>query len=231
MIAVRRSEQRHESRRGKQAIWRTFSAQVAGDPLANGFGGLRLFDEMRLAPSRSVESSPRPSSEIITYVFMGALAYVDTLGRSGVLQAGEFRCATGARGVRFTETNASPRDSTHLFQIGLRSSEGRVAAEEQLRFSTADRRDALCLVAAADAPSGVLRMREDASVYSALLQSGQHVVHCLRAGRHAWLHVVSGDVALADLVLTEGDGVGITAERCVSFTAQARAEVLLLDVT
>jgi hypothetical protein len=56
------------------------------------------------------------------------------------------------------------------------------------------------------------------------------VVHELLPGRSAWLHLVEGEVTLGDLVLTTGDGVGITAEPAVSATAEERTEILLLDL-
>jgi quercetin 2,3-dioxygenase len=72
---------------------------------------------------------------------------------------------------------------------------------------------------------------EDALVYSASLEPGQHLAHDLRAGRRAWLYVVSGEVTLADVRLASGDGVGITSERSVSLTASTGAEILLFDVS
>jgi Quercetinase C-terminal cupin domain len=41
---------------------------------------------------------------------------------------------------------------------------------------------------------------------------------------------VQGEVTLGDIVLTTGDGVGVTAERAVSFTAREETEILLLDL-
>ena len=67
-------------------------------------------------------------------------------------------------------------------------------------------------------------------MYSAMLDPGQHVVHELSQGRRAWLHLVQGEVTIGDLVLTTGDGAGITAERAVSFTAREETEILLLDL-
>jgi hypothetical protein len=37
-------------------------------------------------------------------------------------------------------------------------------------------------------------------------------------------------VSIGDLVLTAGDGVGISAERAVSLTAREEAEILLVDL-
>jgi redox-sensitive bicupin YhaK (pirin superfamily) len=88
----------------------------------------------------------------------------------------------------------------------------------------------LCVVASRDARRGSLRLDQDAAVYSAMLERGRHVVHELAPGRRAWLHIVQGDATFGDIVLTTGDGVGVTAERAVSITARLRTEILLLDL-
>jgi hypothetical protein len=41
---------------------------------------------------------------------------------------------------------------------------------------------------------------------------------------------VSGEAMLLDVVLTAGDGMGITAERAVSLTAREGTEILLVDL-
>ena len=63
-----------------------------------------------------------------------------------------------------------------------------------------------------------------------MLGRGKHVVHELREGRSAWLHLVEGEVTLGDLVLSSGDGAGLTAERAVSLTAREETEILLIDL-
>lgn len=230
MIILRRAQQRYDDRRGKQVAWLTFYAQAADDTLASGFGALVALDEVCLPPNARLESAGQQGPETITYVLSGALAHEDSLGRSGVLQAGEFRCMTAPPGVRCGNANTSSRDWTHLFQIGLRQSGASRPTDEQRRFSTADRRDRLCLIAAGEASAGALRLRQDADLYSALMHPGQHLVHDLHSARRAWLHVVSGKVSLDDLLLTPGDGAGVSDERALSFTAQADAEILLIDV-
>jgi redox-sensitive bicupin YhaK (pirin superfamily) len=89
----------------------------------------------------------------------------------------------------------------------------------------------LCVVASPDARSGSLRVHQDARMYSALLDPGQHLVHELAQGRSAWLHVVHGEVTQGEVVLTTGDGAGIVNERAVSITAQEQSEILLIDLT
>jgi redox-sensitive bicupin YhaK (pirin superfamily) len=233
MITLRRSGERHHDRRRKHEVWLTFDAKDRNDPLADGYGALQMLDEDRLSPSAELSrrSDAVGDAEIVTYVFSGALAYDDSTGRAGVIQAGEFRRAGAGRGRRQRATNASRSEWAHVFQIWLRPAQTAVdPGHEQKRFSTAERRGELCLVASPDARRGSLRLNQDALLYSAVIEPGRHIVHALAQRRSAWLHVVQGEATLGDVVLTSGDGVGITAERAVSLTARAETEILLLDL-
>ena len=231
MITVRRSNERQHDRRRKQEVWLTFDAHVRADPLADGFGALEIFDEDRLAPGGYLAPHPHHEADIVTYVREGALAYEDETGRSGVIHAGEFQRTTVGRGSRNSETNASRTDCAHVFQLWLRSAQaGLQPGHEQKRFSAADRRGALCVVASPDARRGSLRVHQDAVLYSAMLSPGKHVVHELGRDRRVWLHLVQGEVTLGDVVLSTGDSAGVTAERAVSLTARAETELLLVDL-
>jgi quercetin 2,3-dioxygenase len=231
MMVVRRAQERRHDRSGNANSWLTFDSRAQADPLARGFNGLQVLSESRLPPGRASLPHPHRDAEIITYVLDGALAYDDSLGRSGVLNAGEFRRMTAGQGVICAEINASGTDWVHVFQLWLRSRDaGMHPGHEQKRFSTAERRGRLCLVASWDARLGSLHLREHALVYSALLERGHHIIHDLAAGRAAWLHVVAGEVTLGDVALVAGDGAGISGVRPLAFTAREETEVLLLDL-
>jgi redox-sensitive bicupin YhaK (pirin superfamily) len=188
-------------------------------------------DGAGVTAERAVSLTAQSEAEIVTYVREGALAYEDAPGRSGVIQAGEFQGTTARRGIRRSEKNASRSNWAQVFQLLLAPSEpGLAPGHEQKRFSVAQRRGGLCVVGSADARRGSLRIHQDALMCSALLEPGQHLVHELSPGRIAWLHLVEGEVTLGDIVLTTGDGAGVTAERAVSLTAQSETEILLLDL-
>jgi quercetin 2,3-dioxygenase len=153
------------------------------------------------------------------------------MGRLGIIHAGEFQRRTVGLGVRHSETNASQTEWAHVFQIWLRPTEpAREPSHEQKRFSAADRRGMLCVVASPDGQRGSLRVQHDVLIYSALLDRGRHVIHELPPGRSAWLHLVQGEATLGNVVLTTGDGAGITTDPAVSLTARAESELLFLDL-
>lgn len=231
MITLRRTLERQHHRGRRQEDWLTFDSQNRADPLASGLGALELLNEIRIAPGTSVPRNTRHDVEVLTYVHQGVLSYQDSASQSGVLQAGEFHRVTAGRSLRQGKMNASRSDWVHFYQLWLHPTQAELESEHvQRRFSAADRRGRLCVVASPDARRGSLRIHEDALICSALLDPGQHVVRELAPGRAAWVHVVHGVVALGYTVLCAGDGAGITDERAVSLTAREPSEVLLVDL-
>jgi redox-sensitive bicupin YhaK (pirin superfamily) len=236
MIGLHQSDARHHQRGGEHEIWRSFSEPNGAAAYGEGFGQLLGLAEHRFAPGASARGGLGPEAEIFTYVRTGALAYGDSAGSSGVIQAGEFQRHTAKGGRRYTATNASSTHAAQSFQIRLRLPDaGMAASAEQRRFSAAERRGGLRLVASPDGRRDSLRLHLDVLIYSALLESGKHLVHELALAsdggrRSAWLHVVEGQIAIADLLLTGGDGAAVTADSALSFTAQQETEILLIDL-
>jgi redox-sensitive bicupin YhaK (pirin superfamily) len=232
MINLRRSAERHHDRRRKREVWRTFDPIARSDRPPDRFGPLEAVDESRLPPRADVPRRVGGDAEVITYVREGTVAYDDSTGHAGVIHAGEFQRMLAIHSARHSEANASRTEWAHVFQIRICDSAPELEpGREQKRFSAAERRGVLCLVASPDARAGSLRLGQDTQIYSALLEPGKHVVHELAPRHGAWLHVVQGEITLDDLVLVTGDGAGVTAERAVSLTASESSEILLLDVT
>lgn len=230
MIALRRHQERRHVKLSTHESWFTFYGQDAADPLAGGFDALEFLDEYSLSPAARVPRRAPGDTESITYVREGSLTLEDSTGVTSVMQAGEFQSTTVGRSVRYAEANPSLSAWVHVVRASVRASRaGLSPAREQRRFSVAERRGGLCVVASPDARGGSLRLRQDTLVHSALLQRGQHVAYVLRPDRSAWLHILSGGVALGGVALTAGDGAGMRGEPVVSFTATKETELLLLD--
>lgn len=231
MITLRAAELRKREQRGRQVVWRTFDPRDRKNPFAGGFGSLESLGENLLPPNARASRQLDHHAEVVTYVLRGALDFEDSEGRRGIIHAGEFQRMTTTETVRRIEKNASRARWAHVFRVGLRPvRKGLGAGYETQRFTAAERRGLLRVVASPDARRGSLRLHEEVFLYSALLDPGQHVIHELSPGRAAWLHLVRGRAFLGDLLLTTGDGVGLLAERAVSLTAREETEILLLEL-
>jgi redox-sensitive bicupin YhaK (pirin superfamily) len=231
MITLRRTTERGHIQRDEQDIRLTFHPENHASEVANSFGFLTALNEIRLPPGETCALDPDTGAELVTYVHRGAFAQEDSTGNSGVIHSGEFQRMTVGRGVHHKETNPSRTDWAHIFRISLQPSEaGLDSAYEQMRYSVAQRHNLLCVIASRDGRKKSLRILQDAVIYSSILDPGHHLIHELLPGRSAWLHVIYGEAVLQDIILTEGDGAGITIEPSASLTAQENTEILLVDV-
>ena len=91
MVTVLRSIQRRHVQRGLQEFWHSFAARDQPAALADGFGILVAFDEMRIPTGDTAELHSVDEDERVTYVHKGALSQEDTTGKSEVIHAGEFQ--------------------------------------------------------------------------------------------------------------------------------------------
>lgn len=233
MITLRRATERLHVQRGQQEKWLTYIPQSDPAPPASSSGALAILSEVHLPPGTSSGPHRRAAAEIITYVHAGTLTQEDSTGGSGMIGIGEFQHMITEPRRRYKETNGSRTERVAIFRIVLHptpSVNGLDGAPEQRRFSTARRRNVLCVVAAEDGRDGSLRLHQDVLIYSSILDPGRHLVHELAPGRSAWLHIVCGEAVLGELTLTAGDGVGVALEPAVSLTVQENTEILLVDL-
>jgi len=231
MITLRKNNKRHLLQHGSQETRRTFNPQEPRRAGPDGFGILITFDDIRLPPNGVSKIRALGGFEIITYIYKGALAQEDSAGSSGVVFAGEFQRLVIGSGIRHKERNALRSDFTHLFRISLHPTEvGLDSAHEQKHFTFGQRHNLLCAIASTDGRQKSLRILQDAIFYSSILDPGRHLAYELSLGRSAWLHVINGEATMQDIILTEGDGVGVTIEPVVSLTATENTELLLIDL-
>jgi len=231
MITLRRADERHLDQRHRQELWQSFNPREPVKPHAGGFAVFEGLSENRLPPSGVSMARPSRGAELVTYVSQGTIAQEDSTGSSSVVHAGEFQRMAIGHGIRHKETNASRTEWARIFRISLRPSEGESnGAREQMRVAAALRHNVLRIVASPDGRQGSLHTHQDARIYSSLIDPGHHLIHELLPGRSAWLHVIRGEAASHDIILTQGDGVGVTNQRSVSLTAREKCEVLLVDV-
>jgi redox-sensitive bicupin YhaK (pirin superfamily) len=232
MITIRRSEERKQIESDNQKTWMTFDAENLADPLKNGFGVLKIFNEEILKPGRTFVFQTQKDMVVVTYINEGLMIFNrPQQGKSGLMSAGDFLQTDSLAGMKQYSLNASPTDDARMFQSGFAPGTG--VAEpggENKRFTLAERKGILKLIASPDGKEDSLRIRQDVEMYSTLIHKGNHIIHELKPGRTAWLHVVKGKIDLNELHLLAGDGAGFSDEAAVSFTAQEPTEILLFDL-
>jgi len=231
MITVRKSEDRGHFDHGWLDTYHTFSFADYYHPEFEGFRSLRVINEDRVRPGEGFGTHPHRDMEILTIVLEGAIEHRDSMGSHGILRPGEVQRMSAGTGVLHSEFNPSRSDPLHLYQIWIRpGSEGVKPEYEQKEFPDRERRGRLRVVASPDGREGSLRIHQDASVYTGLLERGDLAVHAPGKGRHAWLQVARGEVTLNGAPLKEGDGAAASGEPRLEIEAKGPSEVILFDL-
>jgi redox-sensitive bicupin YhaK (pirin superfamily) len=231
MIRVRKRTDRGHFDHGWLDTYHTFSFGRYYDPRQMGFRALRVINEDVVQPGMGFGKHPHQDMEIVTYVLSGALAHQDSLGTGSMIGAGELQRMTAGTGIAHSEFNASATEPVHLYQIWLLPERtGLEPGYEQRRFTDEEKRGRFRLVASPDGRDDSLRIRQDARLYLATLEPGERVAHALEPGRHAWLQVLRGAVALDGERLSAGDGVAVSEEPAPAVVADRPSELLLFDL-
>jgi quercetin 2,3-dioxygenase len=231
MIVLHNRMARGHTRTGWLDSRHTFSFGQYHDPNYMGFRTLRVINEDRVIPGAGFPTHSHRDMEIVTYVLAGELAHKDSLGTGSVIRPGELQRMTAGTGIQHSEFNHSTANPVHLLQVWiLPEREGLPPSYEQKRFDPALRRGRFQLVGDRTGRGGAITIHQDVGLYLADLRAGDGLSRALGPGRHAWLQVLRGAIAVDDDDLKEGDAAAFSGEAAVAITASADAEIMLFDL-
>ena len=233
MLTVRKSNDRGHADHGWLDSHHTFSFANYHDPAHMGYRSLRVINEDRVANGRGFGAHAHRDMEILSYVLKGKLAHKDSMGHVEVLGPNEIQKMSAGSGVVHSEFNGSETEPVHFFQIWIEpKSRGTTPGYEQLKFDASEKLDKFKVLASQEKVAGAATINQDAKVSVAELTPGKELTYPIGAKRHAWLHVIDGDVTVNGKELHTGDAVAADQEEKLKVIAKGtgNSEILLFDL-
>ena len=229
-MKILKANERGHAEHGWLDSWHTFSFADYYDPKWMRFRSLRVINDDLVMPGMGFGTHPHRNMEIITYVLSGALQHKDSMGNGRIIRPGEVQYMAAGSGVEHSEFNPSKDEAVHLLQIWIQPDAKNVEpryAEKSMADAPAGK---LRLITSKTGRDGSIAIHQDADLWLAKFGAGDKVSHRLAAGRHAWVHVAEGAVALNGKNLGAGDAAAISEEGSLDFAASGPAQVLLFDL-
>ena len=231
MITIRPAAERGHTDWGWLDSRHTFSFGEYYDPRNLGFRTLRVINDDRVTPGSGFGTHGHRDMEILSYVLEGGLEHKDSTGGGGVIRPGEIQFMRAGTGVTHSEFNASKTEPVHFLQVWIvPDTRGLAPRYDQKAFDVDAARKGFVLLASKDARDGSIQVHQDVALWVTRLGEGDARAHALAPGRHAWVHVARGSVALEGRALGEGDGAAVSEEAGVRLLGRGEAEVLLFDL-
>ena len=233
MLTVRKSNERGHADHGWLDSHHTFSFANYHDPAYMGYRSLRVINEDRVAEGRGFGAHAHRDMEILSYVLSGKLAHKDSMGHTELLGPNEIQKMSAGSGVVHSEFNGSDSEPVHFLQIWIEpKSRGTAPAYEQLKFEAEEKQNRFKLLASSTPTKGAAMLNQDAKVSVAELEAGRSLEYDLGTSRHAWMHVIHGEVSVNGTSLSTGDAVAVEKEAKLDIAAQgtSKSEILLFDL-
>lgn len=229
-MILRRSADRGYAHHGWLEARHSFSFADYYDPRWMGFRTLRVLNDDRIAPGMGFGMHPHRDMEILTYILSGSLEHRDSMGNQRVIRTGELQYMAAGSGVRHSEFNPSTSEPVHLLQIWIQPDRSGVTPRYADRSLAEAPTGQWILAASPDGRDGSMAIHQDACLWIGRLDANQTLHHELSAGRHAWIHVAEGSIALDGQVLEAGDAAAFPGPAAGNITGIHPAQVLMFDL-
>jgi quercetin 2,3-dioxygenase len=231
MMQIRRSQARGHADHGWLKSQHSFSFAEYLDPAWMGWGNLRVINEDRIAPGTGFGTHGHRDMEIISYVLQGNLAHKDSMGNVQGIPPGDVQRMSAGTGVRHSEFNHAPDQTTHFLQIWIEpEANGITPGYEQKHFADEEKRGRLRLVASNDGADGSVTIHANAAIYAGLFDGAERADLELAPARKAYVHLVRGTLDVNGQRLSEGDAVAMDGETRIELAEGEKAEVLVFDL-
>jgi redox-sensitive bicupin YhaK (pirin superfamily) len=230
-LTVRRAADRGRTDWGWLDSRHTFSFGDYYDPRHEGFRALRVINDDRVKAGGGFGTHGHRDMEILSYVLEGGLEHRDSMGTGSVIRPGEIQMMRAGTGVQHSEFNASKTDPVHFLQIWIvPDRRGLRPVYAQRAFDRAVARQGFVLLASNDGREGSVQVSQDVTLRMTMFGRGDRRELTVGDGRHAWVHVARGEVALDGTPLGEGDGVAVAGPSQLVLEGRDEAEVLVFDL-
>lgn len=230
-LQLRRSRDRGYANHGWLESYHSFSFADYFDRNHMHFSALRVINDDIIAPGQGFGMHPHRDMEIVTYILQGKLQHRDNIGNGTVIKAGDVQRMTAGSGIIHSEFNASDSENVHLLQIWIMPDRLNLQpGYEERHFSTEQKANRWCLIAAGNHQEGVLHVHQDMQLYASVVDAGADLAYTVNEGRSVYLHIARGDVEIDGQQFETGDAVMLNGLTALSVKAHAASEMLLFDL-
>jgi len=208
----------------------TFSFSSYANPLRNGFGLLRVFNDDYVAPGHGFGLHAHANMEIISIMLGGQMNHIDSLGYREEIAADGVQIMSAGSGLRHEEHNIGD-DQVNFLQIWIEPKLQNVTPRYQRRsFPEAKRKNQLTTVVSNEEGTAHCWINQNAKLSLGYFEAGQQLAYSLNPlNKCVFVFVISGDVLINEQHLATRDSIGLWETDTVSITCQSESRFVVIE--
>lgn len=196
------------------------------------FGALRVLNDDIIAAGRGFGAHPHDNMEIITIPLKGGLEHNDSMGNSGVVNAGEVQVMSAGVGVQHSEYNASQTEDANTLQIWLYPKEMNITPRyDQKSFADKMELNKLTTLISPVKSEDTLWINQDATFSMGEFEAGKEINYDIKtSGNGVYVFVLEGSVKIDDSKLNKRDALGVYNTSSITIETEAESRLLIMDI-
>lgn len=228
---IHRSESRGFNDNGSVQTYYTFCFANYYNPRRINFGVLRVLNEKTIDGGGALRSVPHDNMEIIVIPLEGSLEHTDNFGNHTIIAAGDGQIMSAGMGITHREYNSSNELPVRYILLWIFPREYEL--EPVYSKVTFDKQpeNGLLLLASPDGGEKVMRINQDAWIYSGKLTAGNTLKYNLHDENNGiYIMILAGNVTIEDVELKQSDAIGIEDINNCEIKANEDSRVMLIEV-
>ncbi|MFM7668139.1 MAG: pirin family protein [Bacteroidota bacterium] len=212
--------------------FQTFSFANYYNPERMHFGVLRVLNDDFVAPGMGFGTHPHDNMEIISIPLEGDLEHKDSMGNTTVIRNGDIQVMSAGTGIQHSEYNKNNDKPVKFLQIWIFPNKRNVTPRyDQLTLKRESRKNKFQQILSPGMEDEGVWIYQDAWFHIAELDNGTSLNYTLKKpGNGIYVFLLSGDILVDDVELSQRDGLGIWDSSEMQFKAKTVSEVLVMEV-
>ena len=210
----------------------TFSFANYFDAQRMHFGALRVLNDDFVEGGMGFGKHPHDNMEIISIPLTGDLEHKASMGNTTVIKQNDVQIMSAGSGVQHSEYNKNKEEKVNFLQLWIFPKVKNIQPSyDQKTFNPTERINKWQEIVSPESNGNGVVINQDAWLHLGNFDKGFTAEYEVKQkGNGVYVFVLDGDVMVGNEKLSKRDGLGIWDAEMFSFTAESKAELLLIEV-
>lgn len=219
--------QRGISQRSGFRSFHTFNSGNDQEESRGSFGNLQMLNDDTLAGGESYSMTAVQNTDVILLPVVGAVEYRNSLGGSGILEAGQFQIFSAAQGMDFDISNPYETELVNLLQIWLKNDDPGFISKNQEGNIDLKKRNQLVPLFSQNKEG--LKIQQPAYGYLGKYEGRKEEIYVLENPENGiFVFVIEGAFEVQNRLLEARDGLSLRHLKTLEFEALSNDAILLI---